>query len=269
MIRHCPIPLLLLAILAAPALAAPPEEETPSVDARLEALQQGIERLEKRMATLEKQVAALAEQSPQREKSAAARLSEIRRMAQMGKFDEAKKAAADFRKTFGNTNTAKQGARYLAELDVVGKEAPPKIAADPWFLGEGEVDTTAGKATLLIFWEEWCPHCRREVPRVQNLHETFAAQGLQVVGLTKLSRGVTEEKFRGFIEQQKLTYPIGKEDGELSRQFNVSGVPAAAVIKGGKVIWRGHPGYLRPEMVREWLGLPPPEPPPAPATDEG
>jgi hypothetical protein len=49
---------------------------------------------------------------------------------------------------------------------------------------------------------------------------------------------------------KNLSLPFATEivqDGEwtLSSPFNVSGVPAAAVIKNSVVIWRGHPGRLR------------------------
>ena len=50
-----------------------------------------------------------------------------------------------------------------------------------------------------------------------------------------------------------MTYPTAKENGDLSKHFNVSGIPAAAVVKGGKVVWRGHPGRLNDSMIDGWL----------------
>jgi thioredoxin-like negative regulator of GroEL len=50
-----------------------------------------------------------------------------------------------------------------------------------------------------------------------------------------------------------VDYPIAKETGELSRYFNVSGIPAAAVIKDGKVVWRGHPAQLKEDQLKSWL----------------
>jgi hypothetical protein len=42
-----------------------------------------------------------------------------------------------------------------------------------------------------------------------------------------------------------VKFPVAKEkEGSLSNAFNVTGIPAAALVKGGKVIWRGHPGRL-------------------------
>ena len=56
-----------------------------------------------------------------------------------------------------------------------------------------------------------------------------------------------------FIKDNKVTYPTAKENGDLSKHFNVSGIPAAAVVKGGKIIWRGHPGRLNDSMIDGWL----------------
>jgi hypothetical protein len=40
----------------------------------------------------------------------------------------------------------------------------------------------------------------------------------------------------------------------MSRRFAVSGVPAAAVIKDGKIVWRGHPSRLNDAFFKKWLG---------------
>ena len=74
-----------------------------------------------------------------------------------------------------------------------------------------------------------------------------------MVGLTKVTRYATDEKIVEFIDEKKLTYPMAKEDGEMYKAFNVSGIPAAAAVKGGKIIWRGHPGRLTDEMIAGWM----------------
>ena len=73
-----------------------------------------------------------------------------------------------------------------------------------------------------------------------------------MVGLTKLSRSSTEEKVLEFIKDNNVSYPTAKEDGERSKHFNVSGIPAAAVVKDGKVIWRGHL-VMTDTMIDGWL----------------
>ena len=123
----------------------------------------------------------------------------------------------------------------------------------PPLLRQPRTNLASDKTILLVFWEVWCPHCKREVPKIEEIYNNYKGKGLQVVGLTKINRSATEDSVQAFITEKKLSYPMAKEDGGLSTHFGVSGVPAAAVVKGGKVVWRGHPVRLTTEMIEAWL----------------
>ena len=41
---------------------------------------------------------------------------------------------------------------------------------EKYYQGEGNVDLSSG-TTLVVFWEVWCPHCRREVPELKETYE--------------------------------------------------------------------------------------------------
>ena len=67
---------------------------------------------------------------------------------------------------------------------------------------------------------------------MEAMHTTWGPKGVNVIGLTKQTRNITDEQVRSFISEKKVTYPMGKEaDGAMSRGYNVSGIPAAAAIK--------------------------------------
>ena len=57
----------------------------------------------------------------------------------------------------------------------------------------------------------------------------------------------------GLIREKGVTYPIGKEDGTLTTRFAVKGIPAAALVRNGKVIWRGHPARLTDAQIKTFL----------------
>jgi thiol-disulfide isomerase/thioredoxin len=156
-------------------------------------------------------------------------------------------------KTHGRTQTARQAASLQEELSVVGKSSPTDWHISKWFQGEKEINLKSSEPTLVVFWETWCPHCQREVPKLQKLYTDYKSKGLQVIGVTKVTKTATDEKVTEFITTQKLSYPIAKEDGQLSAYFNVAGIPAAALVKDGKVVWRGHPATLTDEMLAKWL----------------
>ena len=154
---------------------------------------------------------------------------------------------------YSATSIAKRAKKTQLELEVIGKESPKDWNIERWFQGESEIALDEDKTTLLVFWETWCPHCKREVPKIQNLYANFKKEGLQIIGMTKVNRSATEEGVAEFIEEEGLQYPIAKEDGNLSRYFNVSGVPAAVVVHQGAVVWRGHPASLSEDLLKNWL----------------
>lgn len=222
--------------------------------------------LENRLAEVEKQVAELNEKvasGPARPGAPAAPVNQADEEAAGKLYQEAQKAFMELdydttrakldeiKEKYASTRAARMVPRIESELVVIGRPAT-ELAVEKWF--QGNVDLTKGDATLLIFWEVWCPHCKREVPKLEATWEKFKGEGLQVVGLTKMTRNVTDEQVDQFIKENKITYPVAKEQGSaLSEHFGVQGVPAAAVVKDGKVVWRGHPARLTDDMIRNWV----------------
>lgn len=135
--------------------------------------------------------------------------------------------------------------REKEEEEIVGKEA--KLVAVEWIQGESKLEDH--EATLLVFFEEWCPHCKREVPLLQGKVEEFGPQGLGVVGISQLTRDTPPAKMQKFLEGNGIEFPIAKDDGTMSKHYGVSGVPAAAMVKDGKIVWRGHPSRLNDAMI--------------------
>jgi thiol-disulfide isomerase/thioredoxin len=225
-----------------------------------------VKQLEERVASLEVQAATnapaggkkAAKADDKAEKAAAKLFDGVNKAIAANDVPAAKKKLAELKAKYASTAAYKRARRYEAELAVVGKDAPASLDIDKWLANKANIDLQSDNPTLLVFWEEWCPHCKREVPKMQKLHDTYKGQGLQMVGLTKITRSSTDDKVNAFIKDQKLSYPMAKEvvndgKGNLSTHFSVRGVPAAAVVKGGKIVWRGHPGRLNEDMIKSWL----------------
>jgi len=255
--------LALLAVGAALVLPLSAQDSDPaSLEQRVQALEGRIASLERtlnqRLSSIEQKMAAggppagAAPANPL-EGEAQNVFAGISRTVAAGDYQKAQAEMAEFMKKYASTNAAKRARRLHEELSVIGKETPADWGIEKWYQGEKDVDLGGGKTTLLVFWEEWCPHCKREVPKLQELYAQYKADGLQMVGLTKITRGSTDEKVSAFISDKSVSYPIAKEDGSLSRHFNVSGIPAAAVVKDGKIVWRGHPAQLNQDQLKSWL----------------
>lgn len=227
---------------------------------QVDQLNQRVDELEKKVETLEKSPGAAksggaAEAGADSEKEAAANdlLKGLADAMRDGNFDKAKADMASLEKDYGDTMAYRKARKLSAELEVIGKDAPSSYQIEKWFQGENNIALDGKGTELLVFWEVWCPHCQREVPQMQATYEKLKDQGLEVVGLTKITKSATEEKVTDFIKENGVTYPMAKETGELSAYFNVSGIPAAAIVKDGKVVWRGHPARLDEEKLKSFL----------------
>ena len=253
---------MLIALLALTVWVAVPTM-TLAQDSEIKALNEKVDALEKRIATMERnltqQLSRISQQlasggggnNAALENEAQASLGQINRLIQSGDTTKAKADMAAFMKKYGSTKAAQSARRTYQELQVIGKTTPANWGINKWFQGESAIDLASNKTTLVVFWETWCPHCQREVPKLQSIYDSLSGQGLQVIGLTKITKSSTEEKVASFIKDTNMTYPVAKEDGSASSYFGVSGIPAAAVLQNGKVVWRGHPAQITDEMIEK------------------
>ncbi len=135
---------------------------------------------------------------------------------------------------------------WQTSLDRMGKAAPP-LDSLGW---QGPSGTLVDHpATLLVFFEPWCPHCQEDVPRVEQLRREYEPRGLGVIGVTALSHGSTAEALAEFVAAGELGFPIGVEDGSVSEAYGVAGVPHLVFVREGLVVWAGHPSLLTLDLV--------------------
>jgi hypothetical protein len=75
------------------------------------------------------------------------------------------------------------------------------------------------------------------------------ADRVDFVGLTKMSRDVTDEQVMSTLVDSLVTFPNGQVDQNFADQFGVEGIPAAAIVSEGRIVWRGHPRRLNDEVI--------------------
>lgn len=198
---------------------------------------------------------ATASATPEEEEKASQLRTNLMKLIGEGEMGKAKGVMAELDKSYKNTSAWKSLQRRTApELKVVGKKVPQASIGkniDSWYV-EGETNLDSG-VTLLVFWEVWCPHCKKEMPELVELYNARNKQGLKILGLTRLTKSSTEEKVQKFVQDNELNYPVAKENGKIAPMFNVSGIPAAAVVKDGEIIWRGHPNGITDALWDKWL----------------
>jgi thiol-disulfide isomerase/thioredoxin len=221
------------------------------------ALVERVDQLEANLTALQAEVAQLktvpAEPAPpaaptaQDEEAAEALFKQVVNAIGTLETQQAKELFATLEAKYSQTKIWNRAKRMGAEIEIIGKDAGA-LQVSQWY--QGKVNMDDGKATLLVFWEKWCPHCKREVPSLEKTYQKYKDSGLNIVGITKGSRGVTDDQVTDFLKQHKVQYPNAKDaTGKLSTRFGIRGIPAAAIIQNGKVVWRGHPARISDAML--------------------
>lgn len=221
---------------------------------KVQALEQKVESLEKKVGELEARPVASGGVDQKLETAAQEVYKELTQLVQEGELEKAAAKGKVLKGKYASTATYKRAGKLLSELEVVGKTIGTDWAGnvEKWYQGEGKIDLSTG-TTMVVFWEVWCPHCRNHMPEMVKTYDDWNSKGLNVVGITRITKSATEEKVVEFIKENKLNYPLAKENGNLAREFGVGGIPAAAVVKDGKIVWRGHPARLSDDVIGKLL----------------
>ena len=87
---------------------------------------------------------------------------------------------------FGATPLDERIRKNINLLTLEGKPAPLLQENDWLGLKPASLTALRGHPVLLFFWAHWGPDCKAEAPVLASLMSTFGAQGLVLVGPTKL-----------------------------------------------------------------------------------
>lgn len=114
--------------------------------------------------------------------------------------------------------------------------------------GQLELSSLRGKAVIIDFWDTWCPPCRKALPHLEAISESYA-DDLVVVGVAFGRYG--ESKVQEFVAQNHLTFPMVLADQEfkVAKDFGgVQSIPTTFLLDRNGVIlekWVG--GHSREE----------------------
>src|SRR5882762_1903547 len=94
-------------------------------------------------------------------------------------------------------------------------------SAHGWTLADNQRMTLAnykGKVVLLDFYATWCEPCRAETPELVRLHQQYADQGLQVIGLNV---GGEDDRAAvpAFAKEFGIQYSLGFPEDEFADDY--------------------------------------------------
>lgn len=119
-----------------------------------------------------------------------------------------------------------------------GSEAPEYAAVSL----DGDtvsLEQLRGRVVLLNVWATWCGPCRKEIPELRAIHETYKDRGLELVGVSVDTDG-TDDNIREFVKEFRMDYPVWRDpDERISAKFLMAGVPATFLIdREGVLRWK-------------------------------
>jgi len=138
------------------------------------------------------------------------------------------------------------GGNQSVQQDVSGDEDLPRLQGKdaPSFTlqnVEGKKVSLAdyrGKAVLINFWATWCAPCKIEMPWFVALHNQYAHEGFEILGVSEDDSSVGRAQIAKFGQQEKINYPLLMGSDDVSRKYGgVEFLPTSYFVgRDGKVV---------------------------------
>lgn len=141
----------------------------------------------------------------------------------------------------------------------------PEYAAYDIDGGSVSLQDHKGEIVLLNVWATWCEPCRRELPYLQSLHETYSIYGLRVIG-TSVDAAGSGDIVKNFATATGMTYDIWLDPSDRATYaFRMIGVPETILIDAdGGILhqWKGpiEAGMGVEDTLENALGVAAPSP---------
>jgi thiol-disulfide isomerase/thioredoxin len=170
----------------------------------------------------------------------------VERLIQAGQYDVARRALTMVRDTAREPSLKSLAEARLAQVDLVGKPAPPiagtTVDGKPLRLAD-----LRGDVVLVVFWASWCLPNAEQAERLGVLEAAHRGTGFRIVGINldaMQDGGVPAESVmpnvRRFLIDHNVRWPNlinGPGDRDYAKAFGVTEIPANALIgRDGKIL---------------------------------
>lgn len=110
------------------------------------------------------------------------------------------------------------------------------------------------KNKIVVFWATWCPACRAELKKLNQMISQGLLQGDDLIAI---SVDENRDEIISFIKKEEYQFLVAHDqDGVLSKKFNISATPTILFVnKNGNLDWVGTGvSPLLEKRVREYFG---------------
>jgi peroxiredoxin len=102
------------------------------------------------------------------------------------------------------------------------------------------------KLLLLSFFATWCAPCKRELPYLEKLQETYGKKGFQVVSISIDREDAAATQIAALVRENHVTFPVLKDRFNLlARRYlgDKSPLPSVFLVSAQGTIVEIHKGY--------------------------
>ncbi|RMD97335.1 MAG: hypothetical protein D6812_15465 [Deltaproteobacteria bacterium] len=87
-----------------------------------------------------------------------------------------------------------------------------------------------GKVVLLTFWRVNCPHCQREIPKLNEFYRAHENE-VTVVSVMRANDEAMKRRSRAFLEKHRIAFPALVDQGnQIFRLYGVISTPTTLVM---------------------------------------
>jgi len=120
------------------------------------------------------------------------------------------------------------------------------------------LDDYRGSWVLINFWATWCPPCRKEMPSLERLYQTFHERSFRVLAVNQWENADLVFSYLGDLDVFPSFPILFDPDSKVSEAYGVRGLPTSFIIDPqGRIAYRAVGGreFDHPEVVRLIDGL--------------
>ena len=101
-----------------------------------------------------------------------------------------------------------------------------------------------GKVVIVDFWATWCEPCIAEIPNYNRIQATYAARGVEVLGITVESGPLASIKPK--VEDFQMAYPVVVGDDDVVAGFGgLIGFPTTFIVDKEGRVYKKYLGMTR------------------------
>lgn len=127
---------------------------------------------------------------------------------------------------------------YYPAKEMAGQQSPDFEAP---LLSDGTMQSWHGmlskeKVNALIFWSIDCPHCRKELPRINEWLKAHPGE-VNVVSVARAANDAIKIKTREFCDLNEFVFPtLVDGTGEIAQLFMVTSTPSTMIVGADGVV---------------------------------